>query len=84
MTTDKQIEANRRNAEKSTGPRSEEGKARSSMNAIKHGLRAEQPVILGENPADYQRVSSPSSAPRQCRFSGGVCNGLRRSVPHFF
>lgn len=38
MATQAQIEANRRNARKSTGPRSAEGKAASSRNAVTHGL----------------------------------------------
>lgn len=38
MATQRQIEANRKNAQKSTGPRSLAGKASSSRNAIKHGL----------------------------------------------
>lgn len=38
MTSKKQIRANRRNAKKSTGPRSKAGKERSARNAIKHGL----------------------------------------------
>ena len=40
MATDKQIIANRLNAEKSTGPRTAAGKGRVSKNAIKHGLAA--------------------------------------------
>jgi len=38
MTTTRQIEANRANARKSTGPRTERGKARASHNALRHGL----------------------------------------------
>ena len=38
MATEKQIAANRRNALKSTGPRTQEGKARSRGNALRHGL----------------------------------------------
>ena len=49
MTTKIQIEANRRNATKSTGPRTPKGKAHSSRNALKHGLLAEQVIIVGEN-----------------------------------
>ena len=39
------LEANRRNAQKSTGPVSEEGKKISSMNALKHGLLARDMVV---------------------------------------
>jgi len=38
MTSQKKIEANRRNAERSTGPRTKLGKAKSAQNARKHGL----------------------------------------------
>ena len=44
--SEKQLAANRANAQKSTGPRSPEGKARSAKNALTHGLRAETYSIL--------------------------------------
>ena len=40
MTSDKQIAANRRNAKRSTGPRTEQGKAAAAANATRHGLRS--------------------------------------------
>jgi hypothetical protein len=49
MSTPKQIEANRRNAQKSTGPRSAAGKAVSSRNALKSGIDAESECIYGED-----------------------------------
>jgi hypothetical protein len=55
MSTQKQIEANRRNALKSTGPKSEEGKAKSSMNALRHGLTAAQAVLPHEDENDYEK-----------------------------
>src|SRR5471030_1209245 len=51
MATLSQIEANRRNAQQSTGPRTPEGKAASSMNAFKTGIDAESSVIPGEDAA---------------------------------
>src|SRR5476649_433340 len=51
MATLSQIEANRRNAQLSTGPRTPEGKAASSMNAFKTGIDAESSVIPGEDAA---------------------------------
>ena len=53
MSTTAQIKANRQNAQKSTGPKTEEGKAVVSQNAVKHGIFAES-VIKGENEADYE------------------------------
>ena len=56
MTTRKQIEANRRNSHRSTGPRTRTGKATSKMNAMKHGLLAEQVVVRGEDPTEFTQV----------------------------
>ena len=53
MATQNQINANRKNAQKSTGPKTDEGKAAVSQNAVKHGLFVES-VIKGENEADYE------------------------------
>ncbi|MEN6336312.1 MAG: hypothetical protein ABFE01_18820 [Phycisphaerales bacterium] len=53
MASVAQIEANRSNAQKSTGPRTAEGKATASHNAVKHGLLAEQVVIHGEDPVEF-------------------------------
>jgi hypothetical protein len=54
MTSLRQIDANRRNARKSTGPTSEEGKHRSRRNAVRHGLTAETIIEVLEDPADYK------------------------------
>jgi len=53
MASIAQIQANRSNARKSTGPRTAQGKATASQNAVKHGLLAEQVVIHGEDPAQF-------------------------------
>lgn len=49
MASEKQTAANRRNAAKSTGPRSASGKAASSRNALKHGILSEHVVADGED-----------------------------------
>jgi hypothetical protein len=62
MTSLKQIEANRRNALKSTGPRSEDGIQRSSQNAIRHGLTAETVIEPLEDPDDYKAFEQAVAA----------------------
>ena len=52
MATPAQIAANRLNAMKSSGPRTEEGKASSRMNALRHGIDARLVVIPGEDPEE--------------------------------
>lgn len=54
MATAAQIEANRRNAQKSTGPRTEEGKNRSRLNSLDHGCRANILVLPTEDFAEYE------------------------------
>ena len=54
MASQKQIEANRRNAEKSTGPKSAEGKATVARNALKHGLAGHGVILPGEMAGQLQ------------------------------
>src|ERR1039458_6100926 len=57
MATPAQIAANQANAQKSTGPRSVEGKSASRFNALKHSIDAASIVIPGEDPADYDALA---------------------------
>src|SRR5580692_10826464 len=54
MATFSQIEANRRNAFRSTGPKTEAGKKRSRRNAVRHGLTAETVIDVLEDLEDYK------------------------------
>ena len=59
MTSPKQIEANRRNAQRSTGPRTPQGKSRSRLNAVTHGLTARTLILQGEDePAYHHRLAA--------------------------
>jgi hypothetical protein len=53
MISEKKLEANRRNAQLSTGPTSPEGRKAVSRNAVTHGLRARHVVTLAERPAEF-------------------------------
>lgn len=59
MTSEAQIKANQENAKKSTGPTSIEGKKRSSMNAMTHGVFAQIPILPGE---DVEALTSLADA----------------------
>src|SRR5947209_2481031 len=56
MTSFRQLEANRQNALKSTGPKSEAGKQRSRRNALKHGFTAESVIEPLEYPEEYRAL----------------------------
>ena len=54
MTSQARIDANRKNAQHSTGPKTDAGKAKSARNALKHGLTSEAAVLPNEDPADFE------------------------------
>jgi hypothetical protein len=72
MATTKQIDANRQNAQRSTGPRTPEGKDTTRFNALKSGIDAQAEVIPGEDPgrletliAEYQERFDASTPERR-------------------
>ena len=69
MPSEAQIHANRANAQSSTGPRTDEGKAAVRLNALRHGLTSkivvlpeEDPVAYNENLADLRSSWQPATA----------------------
>lgn len=60
LMSQKQLEANRRNARKSTGPKSGPGKAWSKQNALKHGILSQEVLVRGqhlrESPREYEAL----------------------------
>jgi len=62
MTSYRQIEANRRNALKSTGPKTEAGKQASRCNALRHGLTAETVIGALEDAKDYEAFEAAITA----------------------
>jgi len=61
MTSFRQIEVNRNNALRSTGPKTEAGKRRSRRNAVRHGVTAEIVVVAPEDIENYQALKRLSS-----------------------
>jgi hypothetical protein len=62
MTSFRQIEANRRNALLSAGPKTEDGKRRTRHNAVRHGLTAETVVVALEDIQDYRAFEASVTA----------------------
>ena len=62
MTSLKQIEANRRNALRSAGPKTEAGKQASRCNAVRHGLTAETGIGALEDAEDYKAFETAVAA----------------------
>ncbi|WP_435020178.1 hypothetical protein TA3x_001687 [Tundrisphaera sp. TA3] len=73
-----QIEANRRNSLKSTGPTSEEGKARSRGNALKHGMTGAGIVLPKEDAAEVDRLTESFRA--ELKAEGDVGGVLARRM----
>ena len=57
MTTEKQLEANRNNAQLSHGPVTDEGRKRSRMNALRHGLTGQVTTMTDEDRAAHEKFS---------------------------
>ena len=56
MASEEQVKANRENAKKSTGPKTEEGKEKVAQNAVTHGLCARAVLLWNENPAEWDAM----------------------------
>ena len=69
MASDKQIAANRRNAMRSTGPRTRSGKARSRANSLRHGLLSKVLVdsaLVNETDQLARRIAQEHGKPDDC------------------
>ena len=69
MSTAAQVAANRANAEHSTGPRTEQGKARVALNPLIHGLSRAKMFLPGEAPEEFIEIQKEFSASFRCHSS---------------
>ena len=77
-TSEARVLANRANAARSTGPKTEEGKARSRGNALKHGLTGEGVVLPGEDAAEVDRLTAAFQS--ELKAPGEVGRALARRM----
>ena len=80
MATFNQFEANRLNAQKSTGPRTPAGKEASRFNALKHGIDARHTIIPGENQADLERLANEYQDQLRPETSSNATSSIPSSV----
>jgi len=66
MLSQRQVDANRRNAQLSTGPRTPEGRAAVDLNALRDGLTAQTTVLPNENPEEFQEVGIRLTFQKPC------------------
>src|ERR1700693_2854544 len=96
MISERQQEANRRNAAKSHGPTTPEGRAAVRMNALKHGLTAAEMILPTEEKIDFEQFRAAFEA--ECQPVGPIeqvlvedlvanrwrMNRVRKMEPGFF
>jgi hypothetical protein len=81
MTSLRQIESNRRNAQRSTGPKTPSGKARASQNAVRHGLTAETVIGPLEDPADVFELAVMTRSDAETAFEREPAVALQTCDP---
>jgi hypothetical protein len=81
MTSEKQAQANRRNALKSTGPKTPEGKAAVRLNANKHGLRSQEVLLSGEDEEALKELDENLRAELQLLEGWRTCSWMVLSPP---
>jgi hypothetical protein len=80
MISDKQLEANRNNALRSTGPKTKDGRKRSRLNALRHGLTGQVTTMTDEDRAAHDKFSQAlirSLAPEGAH-SAGALDGMKK------
>src|ERR1700758_1667526 len=79
MANERQIAANRRNAQRSTGPRTSAGKTRAKKNAYRHGLAAEAPpwgISLGEIDRSARHIAGRGASAMALSFARTVAEAV--------